>query len=324
MHLALMALMFLAALPPDPSAPPLDRKVPLEGRWFASTTVHGTGWGPNVFSIVHLTPQGLDVVFKTTAFHPNEYAWADSDTLVVLEGFESPLKLRWFDAGKPTYEVDLPATVWPAGTTVSWPELGTLVDGTAVLVNCLEPSPSPAKCKRRGVLLVTREGVVTASKKLPRGVQWPSTDGVAPKPVKRPEGYTATLTKVDIDGQRIKGVTCQSPISNATWPTANTINWEFALRPDKVTWIDDDPPIFMASGIGTNPIAERWRGHVVFRACSAEPIQHYRVLGDGLWLSGEDVVVDQVIATTYWTLWSNGQALARIQGDASLVVMAPH
>ncbi len=325
MHLFLITLMFLAAVPPDPEVPPLAGKVPAEGRWFASRTAHGTLWGPNVFTITHLTPRGLDTVFIATGQVPSQYVWADADTLVALDGFEPPLDLHWFDAGQVAQHVHVPATAWSADLRIFFPELAVLADGSAVLSMCALPGRTDASpCKRHEVLTIGRDGTITRANKFPRDVRRPSTQGLTPKTVRAPAGYKASLTKLEINGQRIKGVTCTSASATASWPTPETINWEFAIRPSKVVWVDDDPPIFKITGAGYSPIEERYTDSQFFLACTYTPIDSYRVLGDGLWLSGEDVLVDQVVATTYWTLWSNSQAIGRIQGDASGVLMAPY
>ena len=305
MHWLMIALLGLGAAP---TTPRFAGKVPAEGRWFAVQSIYE--WDEHPFAILHLTPSGLSTVFSSDTLDPIAFVWADADTLITLSGYVGPMTVSWFDAGVLAAEVVLPPSTVPPFSSVP---LGVDADGAAWLLGCVD-----AACKGQTVARVTRDGLLEERDGLPPDLRLPAQDGLKPTSVEPPDGYAATLTKVEIDGAVHTGLTCTSTAGSTTWPNATTAD---GVRPWRVKWVDANPPIIALRGKRRNSAGEEVTTTQYFRACTMERLLDYRVLGDGLWLSGYWAGEDD---RATWSLWWNDHHIDEVRGDASLVQMAPY
>ena len=340
--LALSAVSLVHAAPP-PDAPPavtlagrLAGRLPEAGHWLAARTGHGTSFGPDVFSIVHLDAAGLDVVFSSASIVPIRVGWLDAETLVAVtwSGATNAVSAHWFVKGAPVHEAPVPAAAWALDEPLPElpPELHITGKGEAFISHCLASKERGGKqvCTREVFVKLARDAAPTRVPKQPAGIVRTRSDGYddglpVRSKIEAPAAVRASITTTEIDGRRIKGVRCESPEGTSIWPTADTVNWEFAIRPTKITWLATTPPLFVVSGRGVSPIEEPYTGRLVFRACEREPIEAVRWLGDGLWVRGTQVLTpERVVATAAWTVYVDDLVLGSFPGDNMELFVAPY
>lgn len=335
---ALSLLLALHASPADPPpTPPTPTPPPTAPWWLASRTIHGTGQGPDVFAIVRVDDAGLAVVLKTSDVVPMSLGWVDAHTLVGLtwRAQDNVVTAHWYVDGVPVHHVDVPASAWRETPPDMPPDLAITSHGEAFATHCLETQERGRSfiCTREMFVALSREAApvaIDAFARAPRDVLPERTSGSLPPPpkslrVKPPAAPRVTLGKTVVNGERVASVRCEPADGAAVvWPTASTINWEFAIRPKRVTWLMTTPPLFAVSGTGRSPIDERYDGTLVFRACEPEPLEAFRWLGDGLWARGVQVVTpDRVVATSNWTVYRGDVALGTFPGDNIMLYVAP-
>lgn len=320
----LALLLALAATAPDPTAAPW---------WLAARTVHGTGFGPDVFTIVRVDDAGLHEVLKTSEVVPMSLGWVDAHTLVGLtwRAQDNAVAAYWYVDGVPVHHVDVPAAAWGEAPPELPPDLAITDRGEVFASHCLESKERGLRviCTRELFVALSRDAAPTRAK-APKHVLADRTFGSLPPPpkslrIKPPAAPKVSLGKTEINGERVASVRCEGADGGVVvWPTADTINWEFAIRPKRVTWLTTTPPLFAVTGTGRSPIDEPYSDTLVFRACEREPIEAFRWLGDGLWVRGAQVVTpDLVVATANWTVYRDDVALGTFPGDNLTLFVAP-
>jgi hypothetical protein len=128
---------------------------------------------------------------------------------------------------------------------------------------------------------------------------------VVPRTIKPPLAPTVRTRKFSVDGTAVKGVECKLNGTAVTWPSASTVNWQFAPQVKKITWHSVIPPLYSVTGPASNPIGEVSTSTRTFRACAPEPMDNFMWIRNGLW--AEAVIHSHpggAVSHTTWHLYA--------------------
>lgn len=325
--------------PPPPAIPPaIAARLPAQGILVAHTTDLGDA---DVFRITRIDRGGARELVRD-ALLPDEMTWLDPRTLVTVttDIVTDTSKLRrYVDGVEDPSPMVVDPDVWqlPEGKTLAdtrAPELWVGKGGALWLARCHTRRERGRMEVCTGRAWVRVDGGARAVKKKPAGARRagpavPSLeDGKLPRGVAAPAGYAVELTRVTVvdDGARetVKGFVCRGPGgASATWPTAAVIDWQFAVRPTRLTWLTATPPMFAVTGKETNPIGEVTTESRVFRACQPGAIDDVVWLGDSRRFEMKMVWRGDRYAGTTWTLFVDDVAVAVLAGSPAGVQVAP-
>jgi len=331
----LLLLAFTGALTTVAEATPRDGST--SPRWFA--TAGRTASDLCEVRLVKVSPDAprpLEVVFSE-ALTACDFAWAGPDALVVHDrgpktggGRVRALSpesgsARWTATWEP--EVLRAALGLEAGSALD-PTLAAGPDGRAWLEVCARWETLPSGLDHCGLswfIPAGPDGLGKPVRRAPPGLMRQrdaSQQGRSPKAerVPAPPGYSAKRVLTDPgDGDRllrpsgpVPGVRCAGPgAETATWPTADSPDWEFNAQPATITWVLQTPPLYAVEGPTLNPIGQRGRATLYFRACEPEPTRPVRLLGGGLWLEERDAARGPV-----WVVRHHARELGFVPGSS--------
>jgi hypothetical protein len=320
------------------------QRLPAGGVRFATQVYSSSDNAKHRFIIAEVSHTGMSLLAEENHADFQSFHWKDSRTLVALGDVNSsgqPFVQVYVD-GKPSgARIAIPKASWELSPNQ---ELGVLFD---LLIDkkqnywvgtCLAYDDNrPNTCKAYRAL---RADLATGSfDRLTRKVPPGSKDtrhlqsGLAPNKLGRlsaPAGYKVKLHKTDItdgssmmgDGKNVPAFTCTGPTNSATWPSADVTNWEFLTRPKTIRWARHEPPIFIAEGPATNPIAETGPSHRVFRACSPQAMDDAVFGPHDLWFELAYEVADMIVTGAHWVVNVGPIALGQVPGS-DLIAIAP-
>ena len=331
--------------PPPPPPPPrtlppaIAARLPPAGFLIAHSTDKGQDdW----FAITRVDATGATELVRDRVV-PDQMVWLDGHTLVtVTTDIDSDTTtVRRYVDGKAdaAATVTVPPAIWklPRGKAITDtrpPELWLGKAGALWLARCHTLKPRGIDDVCTGTAWVRVDGGPKPAAKAPgarrAGPLLPSVLGGAslPRSVKPPAGYAVVLRKVAVDGpdasDTVKGFACTGPDGAPTlWPHPGVIDWQFDVRPTKVTWLAATPPLFAVTGKATNPIAIVSTATRVFRACQPEALDDVILLGAGRRVEMTRHWQNDDYAGTSWTLYVDDVAIATLDGGAGGFQVAP-
>ena len=319
------------------------QRLPAGGVRFATQFYASSDTDKSRFVIAEVTHEGLRVVTEEPHADYQALHWRDHQTLVALGGLGNvePFVQLYVDAKRSGPRIPVPTSAWQLAPTE---ELGVVFElrldakknywvGTCLAYDELRGNV----CKKYRALRFDPATTTfdRLTKKLPPGSKDVRSlqGGLAPAKLGRvsaPAGFKVKLHKVDItdgsammsDGRKVPAFTCTGPSNSATWPSDDVINWEFTTRPKSIRWVRQEPPIFIAEGPATNPIAETSPSYRVFRACSSQAMDEAVFGPHDLWFELNYEVADVIVTGKHWVVNVGPVALGQVPGS-DLMAIAP-
>jgi len=280
-------------------------QLPPDGLRFATQAAASPPADPGRFIIGEVDASGLKILTDEPHSDYRAMLWLDRRRLLVLGGdafTDDVFAALHVDGGPSAARVRVPNEAWGLkfGEELELGiELGRDGRGGVWLVSCLRADDKdPSRCRGWIGLPLDPESmrVGAVSRKAPPGLvaggaRQAGTDPARFKGLKAPPGWELRFHKTDItDGSAMMGTgrgvpafTCKSPDGTATWPTAEVVNWEFSVRPQRAHWIMHEPPLFVISGPTTSPIGQSGRGTLAFVGCSSQALGAFALTGTPVW-----------------------------------------
>jgi len=323
----------------------LLKQLPSGGIRFATELNGSTPDDKGRFVIGQVDSTGLKLLADEAHSDYGAVLWLDHSRLVAISGFtDSDVSLQvYVDGLRSGGRVPVPAEVWqlkPGEELGMLAELGRDDKGQVWLGNCVQFNESdPERCSSWvGVPFdVATKTFGETVRKRPKGLiharfNGPGVDPASVKGVKAPKGWKIRFHKTNIlDGSAMMGsgrglpaFTCKGPDGTATWPTSDVVNWEFSPRPKRVTWIMQDPPIYVVSGTATSPIGTSSKGSMAFSGCSPQAMDGFALTGTPVWFEGRQELTDFVVTGSHWIVRVGPHELGQVRGSNYLFSLAPN
>ncbi len=302
----------------DITQPPIGAdaaaKLPDAGLWFAGLTSYNSGEGDSELYIYQITKAGPKAVFSEPHNRSWGAGWQDAHTFVVVDFADKAgnINVRSFRDGVLAKTIVVKPADWKLKADAKTPDLPELrFAGTTLwLEACLQYTETvTGRCVKTAAVKIVGE-VVTPAKAAPKNARTGNVRATPPT-IKAPLAPVVKARNLDIEGSKVKGLECKLNGAAVTWPSAATINWQFAPQVKKITWHSVIPPLYSASGPASNPVGEVATVTRTFRGCAPEPMDGFRWIRKAIW--AESVVhthPDGAVSHTTWHVYADHEPIA--------------